>query len=80
MTGSNSYGIQSGPASNAKFSHGGQTNDRWNALGCLKAHQGGIPGFSRQIVKGSLDFYARLDDTNLSIFQNFIKQSQIIEI
>lgn len=80
MTGSNSYGIQSGPISNAKFSHGGQTNDWWNALGCLKAHQGGIPGFSRQIVKGSLDFYARLDDTNLSIFQNFIKQSQIIEI
>lgn len=37
------------------------TGNWWNAVGCWTAYNGGIPGFGKKTIKGSLDVYVKLD-------------------
>ena len=37
------------------------TSNWWNAVGCWTKYNGGIPGFGKKVITGSLDVYVKLD-------------------
>ena len=60
------------------------TSNWWCAVGCYTAYNGGIPGFGRNTVTKSLDFYVRIDtlpkQTIAKTFKNFITSGDFLEL
>ena len=60
------------------------TSNWWCAVGCYTAYNGGIPGFGKKTVTGSLDFYVRTDtmaDQSITkAYKDFITSKDFLEL
>jgi hypothetical protein len=78
-----SNGLVYGPSGYALMSESGTTSNWWCAVGAQQPFNGGIPGFGRNTITGTLDFYVRIDTVSpnkeFKIYNKYIECEDIIE-
>ena len=78
-----SGGLVYGPTDYALMSESGTTTNWWCAVGAKQPYNGGIPGFGRNTVAGTLDFYVRIDTVSpnkqFKLYNKYIECNDIIE-
>lgn len=78
-----SGGLVYGPTDYALMSESGTTTNWWCAVGAKQPFNGGIPGFGRNTVTGTLDFYVRIDTVSpnkeFKLYNKYIECNDIIE-